>query len=275
MNHPVTLTQLVSGNKQRNEANPRLQGHWLALARILWIALAILILILYVVGFPAALQYLKTVCVAAGCNGPQLTPEQARTLQSQGFTLSFFAMYLLAFELIFVVVWFLVATLIFWRKSTERLAWFVSLALLTFGAAFVDPLSVLTQQHSIWRWPGLVVSFIGVISLVLSLYLFPDGRFVPRWTSLVGIFWFPWNLYWLFFTGSMYTSLLWGFSYAGVLGLGVSAQIYRYLRVSNPTRRQQTKCLCWSSLCQLASLSYALAYGRSMRSSIARWSIAP
>ena len=68
-----------------------------------------------------------------------MTLDQARAFQAHGLTLSFYATYVLAFELLFVVVWFLAATLIFWRKSEERLAWFVSLMLLKFGATYVDP----------------------------------------------------------------------------------------------------------------------------------------
>src|SRR5215469_6948765 len=127
MNRPVVSSQINLSIEQRNEDSPRLRGYWLVLARMLWIALALLIFILYIVGFPTTFQYLKNACSGAGCNGPQLTLNQARAFQAHGLPLSFYAIYVLAFELIFVVVWFLVATLIFWRKSKERLAWFVSL----------------------------------------------------------------------------------------------------------------------------------------------------
>src|SRR5947207_4599167 len=118
MNRPVVSSQINLSIAQRNEDSPRLHGYWLVLARMLWIALALLIFILYIVGFPITFQYLKSACIGAGCNGPQLTLDQARVFQAHGLTLSFYATYVLAFELIFVVVWFLVATLSFCRKST-------------------------------------------------------------------------------------------------------------------------------------------------------------
>jgi len=179
INHPIVSSQIDLSIKQHNEDSPRLHGYCLVLARILWIALALLIVILYLVGFPATFQYFKCVCIGSHCNGPQLTLNQARAFQDHGLTLSFYATYVLTFELIFVVVWFLVAALIFWRKSRERLAWFVSLMLLTFGATYVDPLVVLSQQHPMWVLPANVVQFIGVVSLVLSLYLFPMAASSP------------------------------------------------------------------------------------------------
>jgi hypothetical protein len=85
------------------------------------------------------------------------------------------------------------------------------------------------------------VVFLGVSSLVLCFFLFPDGRFVPRWTGLLGALWILWNLYWLFSTGLLVLPGPWLLSYLGLLGLGVFAQIYRYWHVSNTVQRQQTK----------------------------------
>jgi len=133
--------------------------------------------------------------------------------------------YSLTFEFIFVAVWFLVAAVIFWRKSNERLAWFVSLMLLTFGATFPDPLGALASQQPAWWWPVNVVAFLGVVTLVLCFFLFPDGRFVPRWTGLVGLLWILWDLYWLFSTGLIVFPGPWLLSYLGLLGLGVFAQM--------------------------------------------------
>jgi hypothetical protein len=276
MNRPVVSRQINLSIEQRNEDSPRLRGYWLVLARMLWIALALLIFILYLVGFPITFHYLKSPCIGARCNGPQLTLDQARVFQAHGFPLSFYATYVLAFELIFVVVWFLVAALIFWRKSREQLAWFVSLMLLTFGATYVDPLVVLSQQRPMWALPAHVVVYIGDVSLVLSLYLFPDGRFVPRWTGLVGLFWVLWNLYWIFLTSSIPpTSPFWGVSYVGVLALGVFAQIYRYLRVSHPIQRQQTKWVVYGFTVAILAFLALILGGSALPSSLVQSTLSP
>ncbi len=147
----------------------------------------------------------------------------------------------MSFELLFVVVWFLVAAVIFWRKSHERLAWFVSLTLLSFGATFPDFLGVLANQQRVWWWPVNVVAFLGVGTLVLCFFLFPDGRFAPRWTRLLALLWVLWNVYWLFSTGIIVTPGPWLLTYLVLLGLGIVAQVYRYRRLSNTIQRQQTR----------------------------------
>ena len=276
MKRPAVSSQGKISDEQRNEDSPRLHGYWFVLARVVWIALALLIVVLYLVGFPITYQYLTMICIGTCSNGPQLTLDQARAFQSHGLTPSFYATYVLAFEFVFVVVWFLVATLIFWRKSQERLAWFVSLMLLTFGAAYVDPLTVLAQQHPIWAIPAHLVEFTGVVTLILSLYLFPNGRFAPRWTGLIGLLWALWTLYW-FLPISSYglNSPLWTISYVGVLALGVFAQIYRYLRVSHPIQRQQTRWVVYGfSVAILAFLALILG-GKLLPSSLVQSTLSP
>ena len=269
-------SQGKTSTEQRNEDSTRLHGYWLVLARGVWIALAILIVVLYLIGFPITFQYLKNVCSGTCSSGPQLTLEQARAFQSHGLTLSFYATYVLAFEFVFVVVWFLVATLIFWRKSQERLAWFVSLMLLTFGATYVDPLTVLAQQHPTWALPTHVVGFTGVVTLVLSLYLFPNGRFVPRWTGVIGLVWALWTLYWLLPTNpNGFDSPLWVMAYVGALALGVFAQIYRYLRVSQPMERQQSKWVVYGFSVAILTFLTLILGGSLLPSSLAHSPLSP
>jgi signal transduction histidine kinase len=91
-----------------------------------------------------------------------------------------------------------------------------------------------------------LVTFLGNISVpVLFLYLFPDGRFVPRWTRVAAILLVVIGVCFHFFPDSSLSR--WFASPPGqVLGVGfiasaVFAQIYRYWRVSGPVQRQQTK----------------------------------
>jgi len=91
-----------------------LVGHWLVLARVVWIVVAVCILVLIVVGTPAVFHSLQTTCIGAGCiTNPQFSAQQIQELKGIGLSLTFYAGYLLAFELIFVIVWFAVAAVIF------------------------------------------------------------------------------------------------------------------------------------------------------------------
>jgi hypothetical protein len=222
---------------------PLLQGRLLVSARLAWITTALLVVMLSFVGFWATFHYLDTVCTvgAQACSqGAQLTPAAAQELQSRGISLTFYTWYILAFEIFFVLVWFAVALLIFWRKSQERMAWFASFALLTFCFAFTDASTNYPGQSLVWWELERLVSYLGANSLVLLLYLFPTGSFVPRWTRFVGIGWLLWNVPFMLVLNAT-TNRLWAIAYIVVLALGIFAQVYRYRRISTPLQKQQTK----------------------------------
>jgi len=127
---------------------------------------------------------------------------------------------------------------IFWRKSDDRMAFFASLTLVTFPAAFST--SELATLPSAWSLPGHFVIFLGNISIFLFFYLFPTGRFVPRWTRWL---WIGAIVFWAvdgFFT-SLRFSILAGVVFLGFVCSIPVAQIYRYRRVSSAGQRQQTK----------------------------------
>jgi len=162
-----------------------------------------------------------------------------------GLSVDLFASYWVAIEVSFVLMSSAIGVAIFWRKSDDRMALFVSLMLLTLGAALVVPYPLL-DLPLIWTLSAEAVSFVGATLVVLFFYLFPDGHFVPRWTRwvvLVSIFgvmipstFLPGRFLPIFGHPLAYAFL--GASFAGAT---VYAQVYRYRRVSSPTQRQQTK----------------------------------
>jgi hypothetical protein len=233
----MSIQQAYPENTNRTNlqtaADVHWHGRWLLLARVVWIAMAVLVLVLIVVSIPAEFKYLQDVCTNPGCNGPQYLPEQARELKNLGLSLNFYAGYMVMVELAFFFVWFAVAAAIFSRKFDERMPWFVSFTLLVYGATFPDLLQSLVQQHPLWFLPANLVEFLGVICIVLLFYLFPNGRLVPRWTRFLAMLWIPLSL--LVVLKSFYLP------YYVLLGVGIGAQIYRYVRVSNPVQKQQTK----------------------------------
>jgi hypothetical protein len=124
----------------------------------------------------------------------------------------------------------------------------VAFALVLFGASFmVEADSALMKLYPAFQ-PGLnLLNALSGVPFVLLFYLFPDGRFVPRWA------------YWpaaaltitaladplLQKTGSRITSGIFSSVLLAVflvcLLVGVFAQVYRYRHISNPIERQQTK----------------------------------
>ncbi|HEX2054714.1 MAG TPA: sensor histidine kinase [Actinomycetota bacterium] len=126
------------------------------------------------------------------------------------------------------------------RRPAEPLAWLMSAFVITVGTANAPNLEALTA-----RWPGLApaatVAFLVLLcSLVLLLFLFPDGRWTPRWTAplaaalLVATLALRGSV-----AGPPSEALFFALVLTLVLGLG--AQVYRYLRVSDPEQKIQTK----------------------------------
>lgn len=243
---------------------------WLFIgARLAWITTALLVVTLSFVGFWATFHFLDTVCTAgaqACSQGAQLTPATAQELQSRGISLPFYTWYILTFEILFLLVWFAVALLIFWRKSQERMAWFASFALLTFGFAFTDASTNYPGQSIIWWELERLVSYLGANFLVLLLYLFPSGSFVPRWTRFVGIGWLLWNVPFVLVLNA--TNKLWTIVYIVVLALGIVAQVYRYRRVSTPIQKQQTKWAVFGFVIALTSFLILVVSGQLLPKSL-------
>jgi hypothetical protein len=124
------------------------------------------------------------------------------------------------------------------------MAFLVSLALLTFEAALpiaLFPLSV----PAAWKLLAHAMIFVGAGSMMLFLYLFPNGRFVPRWTRWLGLASIGVLAPSIFFPYSLLSLWRYPLLYA-LVGLPLASvplllQVYRYRRVSDSSERQQTK----------------------------------
>jgi hypothetical protein len=183
MNPPPASTQTMVHAPPPDETDSRLRGRWLLLARTAWGGIALLTLGLSAASIPTSLASLYVVCTDApetcSDNG-HITPEYVRALQSLGLSLDAFATYLIVLVIVFAVVYAAIGAVLFWRRSDDRMALFASLTLVTFPAAF--NYTTLATLPSAWWWPSQFVILLGNSSLFLFFYLFPTGRFVPRFT---------------------------------------------------------------------------------------------
>ena len=109
-------------------------GWPLARARAGWIVSALVILALDILATPAALRLARTVCAAAVCGPNQLTPTQAHELGAVGLSLDSYARYVVSFGWLGTLVFVVIAAVIFWRRSDDRMALFAAFTLLVFGA---------------------------------------------------------------------------------------------------------------------------------------------
>jgi hypothetical protein len=134
------------------------------------------------------------------------------------------------------------------------MALLTSLFLVSFGPVSVIPTAAYTliSSQPAWWLPVRSVEIVGNVCSVLFFFLFPGGRFAPRWTRWLAVAFIVFDLCTLSttlgprpFAGS-YSRLpaLESVSYLVFLGIVVSlvwSQVYRYRRVSSPAQRQQTK----------------------------------
>jgi signal transduction histidine kinase len=226
-----------------------LVGRRLLLARAGWLIVGALTVGLFVAGIPAEFAQLQLGCPTLACASTGgAAPVELPLLENLGLSPDLFAAYGVALEVIFASVFVAVAVLIFWRKSSDKVALFVSLALLLFGTA-TQPIApeALTFTQPVWRLPVDVLHFLGSACFSLFLYLFPDGRFVPRWTRWVALVWIAWLLprYWFpdWPPSGSDTWLAWAnlIVWLSALGTAIYSQAYRYRRISNTVQRQQTK----------------------------------
>ena len=247
MHAPSPLSETAMSPGSRSAKGTRLHGRRLVLARVVWVAVVVFTLSIFLLSLPAYFAQLQSVCVGVTCVYAygQLTPGTAQAIQNLGLSTGGYAVSILALAIASASISFGVACVLFWRRSDDWMAMFVSLFLVIIGVNFsVQAQAILaTNVQTAWYWSHTVLIGLGWVSLSLLLYLFPDGRFVPRWTRLLAVFVVASNLFLDASPVPISTFPPWmlGALYLVNGGSGVVAQIYRYTRVSGPVQRQQTK----------------------------------
>jgi hypothetical protein len=239
-----TSSQHPLRSLETHTATLHVQGRTLVVARGLWIAGVIAVLVLFFGTLPANFAYLDTVSapsigLSEGQLG-QLTLDGLRQLQTLGLSIDFYATFITVVRVTFVLVWFMVGGAIFWRKSDERMALLASFALVIFPIAFSDTIT-LAALPPVWRLPLETMQFLGAMIFSNFLYVFPSGQFVPRWTPWLLIGWAIEESGVTFFStvplNASLHSLIDGFLFIGLLASIVAVQVYRYRRVSTLKQR--------------------------------------
>jgi hypothetical protein len=232
-------------------------GRALGLARLAWWLIVGAIVVLILVAIPLNLEYYHELCQTTPCVAQQLTPQQMQNWLARGLTLDFYAAYVVALSLISTFAFVLVALIIILRKPDDRVALFVSFTLAIFGGATVPAFfDILSQANALWWLPTRLLGYIGSVSILAFLYLFPSGAFVPRWTRVVFVLSAVEDVPNFFFKGTPLQLPDWldFILFPAFLISGMFAQLYRYRRVSNVTERQQTKWVVYGVTIALGGL---------------------
>jgi hypothetical protein len=152
---------------------------------------------------------------------------------------------------------------------------FISSYLLLYGTVVAGPLERAEAFYS--GWPSLAIDvfrspFFATPTIALFV-LFPDGRFVPRWTRWLILISIPVSV------ATLYLPLYYAEALLGMIVIGAMyAQIYRYRHVSTQTERQQTKwvlfgILLWLLLIALLSVPYSFELNLPPGSPLPWWAL--
>src|SRR5260221_5758379 len=239
MSRSVTEQKSAGGAVVSSTANTRLSGSRLILARVTWVAVVTLIVALFLVMLPAYYTFLHTVCPGATCGPTQPTPDSAQGIQKLGLSLGAYATFTLALTIASELLCIVVSAVIFWRKSDDWMALLVALGGVALGTMYLT--FTLLGSHSAWQMLGIVLNVLGNGVFFLVCSLFPNGRFVPRWTRWLLPCWVVAGLTFLFFRDVSFMYLVYNLVWLGEAILLVIALFYRYHYASSPLQRQQTK----------------------------------
>lgn len=238
MQQPVSSSMIVAGSAPTSAAaDTRLRGRALLAARVIWFIVAITVVTLNILAIPGTYQW-------------PLPPDITRDLHRLGFSPTLFIIFYVLENAGYTLVYLAMSVLIFLRRSDDRMALFCSLMFMTFAGVAANSLddvvgggpSPLPQPLASFPAVSALVHLlvvVGQVSFVTFFYLFPSGRFVPRWTRWCALLLLA---YWV--TVVIVPSLNNG--PAGVLLFvffitALVAQVYRYRRVSTPIEREQAK----------------------------------
>jgi signal transduction histidine kinase len=170
----------------------------------------------------------------------QLRAALAGTALTPGLYLALAAAALLLGKLPSYVAAFLLVR----KRSDEVIALLVAAFLVASNAAAFPPdLFALLATAPIRANLHLAVTLAFAILSLWLFFLFPDGRFILRWTIVVAAVWALQNTSDLYIVHSIEDNgpLASGVEYAVVIAAVIVAQVYRFWRVSGPVQRQQTK----------------------------------
>jgi signal transduction histidine kinase len=199
------------------------------LALVGWLALSLPLLALFALSVPAL-------------HARKLDPptEVRVGLDELGLPVTAYATWWSAVLLAFAAVCAGVAALVVARRPREPAAWSTALLLVALGAANAPSMEALVWQRPALAPVATAAFQLLLVSLLLFLFTFPDGRFVPRWSwpavvvAAAGL---------VVARGSVATPVGEALFWALLLGLGggLAAQVHRYRRVSPPEQREQTR----------------------------------
>jgi len=230
----------------------RLRGWKLLVARAAWLAFLLFNLILFSINLLQPLFGGQTIICPFTFTCPYDAPTLL-ALQHAHISLTTYTSYVTGFGFLSALLYIGLSVLIFWRKFDQLAGLLASFCFLLLGSQ--------TLAGDLSSLPLALQVFVNVIQTLFLLFClgfflvtFPDGRFVPRWSWLIGFTPFVQAI--LFMIPGPFNILSWPtplflIELAFAYGSPVAVQVYRYRRIYTPAQRQQTRWVIFGLTCFL------------------------
>lgn len=221
---------------------PALSGAWLVAGRALWLLLLALILIPFGLSVPTY----RDSFTRPAPQSPLLSPGAVAALAQAGVNLATYAWVSFAIMGAIVVFSLLVALALFWRRSNDQMALFVSLFIVVYTVGSVNnrasggaPSGVTVHTSALQAALAAAQSALLFALTTGVSVLFPTGRFVSRWSWVLLVGASLWGA--LIAVAPLLGGGLLFLGYPILVGACVASIVYRYRRVSTPVERLQTR----------------------------------
>ena len=203
----------------------------------------------YAVGIRAAyavLIFLVAAIILAGIpdafnHAAAISPDIRQMFASFGLPANFDAFFRVALDILSLLVFSAMAAFLFVRRGDDWMALYMGMVLLLTALIYSNA----SFDGGVFLWVNILLRALGQTSQVMFFYLFPTGRFIPRWAVWMAI---PLLVFRLYIITSFYLfNLPQGGLEVGIvvllMAIGMAFQVYRYRKLSTPVQRQQVKWL--------------------------------
>lgn len=239
----MTTNKLLT-NATPTTYNTRLKNNrHLRLLRILWWAVLVVGLTLYVLGLP---RYYDSVLTSGRYAG------YLPLLERMGLSIEFIANYLVGLDIFASLFCTSIAIFLYFQRSNDWLVLLISQTIFFLGFSF--SLSI-AQLHPVI---GAFVAQMGFVMLIVPMTYFPDGTLKPawfRWLNLVAVPYFiitlPVQISALDISDGAELPATYGLAVLGAILLVVllaAGQVVRYYKFATPVQKQQTKFVVFSGV---------------------------
>lgn len=167
-------------------------------------------------------------------------------LANLGIDTHAYANYLTGLRSTYMLVHLVIAGIVIFKRPDERIAAFIAFFLVLLGTTFWPLSEGSTNQPEFWRLPRAIANLFMSGSLMIFFLVFPDGRFIAFWTKIFAAIMLSILVVRNFFPGSALNPQNWQWIFGAALslitlGVMIYVTVYRYLKLSSPIIRQQTK----------------------------------